>query len=323
MNKSNNPEFVHEHGSVIFKFVYDSSVPEGKLSWDTVQTAKDAAIVETISKNSEYKLPCVINYNLLSGYKIKNINDNLIHIYDNYISTKAKSTSSYQALKKSGSTNISWATYNEEAQKYFIDATLLLELEIDYSNVPSCKYLTNPNFDSQFADDYPFANPSKGCVCSQPILNQNKTNPVVYCFYKQKGNLSACLFYESDEKIYKKYLLTNHVTGLSFEIEVRVVRTYEDVYKCYILNSTDDILINELSYNGIMFGKNKSSLYAEIDSVLEQILTTYQGDYEVSISHSFEDSLLKSKNTSFTGYIDSLIPKDNHDLKKDSEFAAI
>lgn len=237
----------------------------------------------------------VIHYNLDTKTQVVAAAETLEQIYRSYFLNGKFDTPNV----KIGN----WAIYNQESNSYFIRFDYVLSTKVDYTNVPTCKYLTVS--DSEFLSDfYQYANKSKGTVCSHPTLHKNSSSQVNYCsmIFDHPCNCSG---YEKDSKTLFTYTVTSNVTNVNF-IYSAVVSRFSHLIKVSIINETNNnepvIEISLTSLNGFSY----ENINSEAELLMQQVLSTYSdSDYAINLMPNADLSAQPVKIKS--SYISSLI----------------
>ncbi len=315
------------HGPNV-SFVHDESVPLNMLYWDTVSLYNEVQNQIVLAKSMKVagappvavdlqQLKTTIYYNTPENGSIKEIKDSLNTVYSKYI-TGAR----YEFLAKTPLPQAElpyWAGYNPERKCYSFDQSLFLEVGFDFTKTKMCVHLTK-NSSSQISQSYKFANRSKNPNCSSLDVARIHGKSLVLCHYSNSSSpyFHDCSYYEADEKKLFVHDLVHKINKKSFQIETTFYRSGEDIYSVDIKDITNNILISQLKYKDVIFDKDKTSLYEEINFVVDALSNNYIEDYDITLSYNYIDDgtqqvsiSKKAKNS----YISTLSLEDSNDNK--------
>ncbi len=299
----------------IVNFVYDESIPVSFVYWDTVETYKRYQTFKTVT-NSKDVFNFDVFYNIPLEFFIKDINDNVEHIYKSYIIENNNNSNVFKTYPKAETSLPTWASFNPEKKMYSFDHSLFFNITVDTSKVSQCAYATKPYGLSQVSDYYQYANFSKNCVCSNPVFAKNDS--ISKCAYAFDAlAIKTCSGYLEDKKTLFVNLLTHKTSKNCFELKTTVYRNIEDAYKIEIFNTNSNVIVSNLDYKLTVFEKNKKNLYEEARNYLIELLKVYEEDYNIE----WKEDYLVSK-VSFVSvqtknnYISNLIPKDSYDNRR-------
>lgn len=238
----------------------------------------------------------VIHYNLNNQTQIVAASETLEQIYNNYFLTG-----------KFDSSNVkigNWAKYDQESDSYFIRFDYVLSTKVDYTNVPTCSYLTVS--DSEFSSDhYQYANKSKGTVCSHPTIHANSSpSQINYCamIFDHPCN---CQGYSPDSKTLYTYTVTSNITNVTHTYSALVSR-FTHLVKLSIINETNNNEpVIEISLNSLN-GFSQENINVEAQSLMNEVLSQYSdNDYSIELKQDNEHSVQSVKIKS--SYISSLV----------------
>jgi hypothetical protein len=306
--------YINEKSVVVLK--KDLTIPSNTVYWDTVNVCKIWKIHSEFNPDSRFVFS--VRYNLTEAMVLSSespIKSSFKTIFNSYI-CDPKGVTSLRKVPSPTSQIPEWATYNPEHNCFVFSADLILNFTVDTSRVAECSYRTSPSSSIQPSDAYQYANLSRTCVCSHPSL-QNGTS-VQQCYYNSSYDrlVQRCQFYTPDENNIALINLKNKNNSNSFQISATIFRKIDAGYRVEIQNASTNSIISNLDYSSIVFSSDKSSLYKEVLEHLNEIISPYLENYDVSFEYDITKVDTQSVSVNIktkSSYISSLLSKDSYD----------
>jgi hypothetical protein len=293
-------------------FVYDETVPANFVYWDTIKMTAEVNASKQMDLLDKYSFN--LYYNLPKGSLIDSISgSNMTTIIEMYL-LSSKTSKNYSFLSSEPNSHTSsipeWASYNPERKMFSFSTELFFKIKVDNSNIRMCSYRTSSAPLSQTSEHYQFANASRSCVCSNPVINSKSISAVTECLYSSASNriYTLCPFYLSDEELIQTDVFKHKMSGESFSVKTTMYRSINDTWVIELKNVDTDVILHRLDYKNTVFGKDKSTLRQEALSVLSQVYSDYSEDYDIELNNTIQNVVInkKSKNS----YISTLFSED-------------
>ena len=294
-------------------FIFDETVPSNFVYWDTIKMAPEVIAASKSGMLDQYSFN--LYYNLPKGSLIDSITgSNMTTIIDAYmISEKRASTQNFLSTRPDTHGKIpDWASYNPEKGLFCFSSELFFKTKLDNSNIRMCSYRTNSSPFSQTSEHYQFANASRSCVCSNPVINANSPSAVSECIYSSSPTriYTLCPFYLADEKLIQTDTFIHKISGESFLVETTICRSLNDTWIVELKNTSSNTVLHRLDYKNTVFAKDKSTLHKEILSVLSQVYLEYNEDYNIQSDNTVQNVTINKK--SKKSYISTLFSEDTN-----------
>lgn len=236
-----------------------------------------------------------IEYNLPEYKKINGLSQNLSAICENYLFLGKFSTPSPSSIGK-------WVTYNQEDQAYYIRIDYVFLLKTDYSDMPTCSYLTLSHSDL-ISKHYHYGNKSKGPICSHPSVIEMNSSRISYCLMLMEHPCS-CAYYSKDKNLLSTYVVSSKFSTNEINFSSYIIR-YADKVSLSVVNETNNnekvLEINLSSLQGI----TEEEINKESQSLMDQVLSSYSSDfYNIKQTYSLN---VQPVSISKRSYIASLV----------------
>jgi len=196
----------------------------------------------------------------------------------------------------------SWAVYSPTAKAYFLKFSYIFSLKKDYSKLATCQHLTSSG-NLINAENYHYANKSKGAICSHPTMIKSNEGKVSYCSMIL-DHPAACPMFQEDKKLISSYKVSSKHSDSSHVISSYVARFLDQIH-IFVENSQNQEQvfnvrlsnIDDISYDQIL---------SEADVLINEALTAYPSTFfqveKEEINSSVSVSLSPKKS-----YISSLV----------------
>lgn len=237
----------------------------------------------------------VVEYNLPEHKKITGVSENFQTICENYLFAGKFSLPTSSSFGK-------WVTYSVEDKAYYIRIDYVFLMQNDYSDMPTCSYLTLPNSDLA-SKHYHYGNKSKGAVCSHPSVIEMNSGKVSYC-YMLIDHPCSCGYYSKDKTLLSTYVVSSNFSTNQIQFSSYLTRYIDKVSISVINETNNNEKVFEVSLSSLD-GIKEAEIQEEAQNLVSQVLSSYSSDY-YTINQTYSHSI-QPVSISKRSYIASLV----------------
>jgi len=292
----------------------------GYLYFDTVSkdssTHPVGAAKLSYSTGGALDVVCYMNFSLKT--KVVNINKNLHTILNAfYINTNI---TNFFRVPSPTDKLPDWVTYNPSVGMYVIKSDFVLNIEEDYSNVPTCFYRSG-YATKTFSILYKYANEASTSICSNEYLEDLalKDGRIARCLFDQVNDIKSCPFYKEDKmQPFKTELYSVHNQDSPIAvIDCYIIREILGEHYSIVFEKTDVSTGNTVILKKFSYANTSDKLLAQPDGLISEallqnhsLLSDYTSDYKINIINyvqSFVELKKKPESNIKPSYLSTLV----------------